>query len=90
MKATKGYYSLYLYCDILLLADVFETFVFVFFELTSFNLEWNASYDKNLAWTYFRCRHFFVLWKGYQWQSFLDANDLYGYSRCTCFSNNKI
>ena len=39
MKATKGYYSLYLYCDILLLADVFETFVFVFFELTSFNLE---------------------------------------------------
>ena len=49
MKATKGYYSLYLYCDILLLADVFETFVFVFFELTSFNLERNASYDKNLA-----------------------------------------
>ena len=55
-KTMKDYHYLHLKCDVLFLADI----------RNRFELGYNAQYVKSRSWTYFRCRHVFVLWERYE------------------------
>ena len=65
MKTMTDNHNLYLKCDVLLIADVFEKFrnnslkeLWIMFESlfdrTSFKVGWDALYEKSWAWTYSR------------------------------------